>query len=268
MSDSVSNRPLHSPVTALMYHALTNAGTPSGQDPHYTLTTAAFTAQLHQIRRNAGGGSVRDWLAGTRACNVLLTFDDGHVSNYRHAFPSLIEHRMTADFFINPAIVGRPGFAKWHELREMSDQGMSVQSHGHDHVYLTSLPIATLHDTLRAARQQIEDRIGKPVTLLAPPGGRMPSGLPGIARKCGYSHVLSSRPGRIQRTHAGSIFPRMAVTESTTEAELESWISTDGGSLLRERARYAGLTLAKQMLGDARYERMRGRLLGASRGSV
>ena len=257
-------------ATALMYHALAQGDAPAGQDPHYTLALDAFTGQLDCMQRDAqGAGCTRDWLAGTYAGKVLLTFDDGHASNFRMAFPALVERGMRADFFVNPAIVGAPGFATWAELREMAEAGMSIQSHGHDHVYLTTLDERRLRHTLKAARDDIEQHVGTPVTLLAPPGGRMPVNLVEVARECGYSHVLSSRPGRIARvgtTVSATPLPRMAVIASLDVDTLQAWISGDPKAVQREQLRYATLAWAKRLLGDARYEQVRTRAIAFRRG--
>lgn len=244
-------------AVALMYHALSDDEVPRGQDPHYTLGERRFRAQLRLIAGHGGGGCARDWLAGRHAHRVLLTFDDGHASNHRHAFPALAEAGMRADFFVNPANVGKPGYAGWSDLREMSAAGMSIQSHGYDHVYLTGLDPRTLRDRLYAARIAIEDQVGTCVTLLAPPGGRMPSGLAGVARQCGYHHVLSSRPGRIVADRKSRILPRMPVTSSLDERRFGAWIAGNPLAIAREQLRYGTLSLAKRLLGDSRYERVR-----------
>ncbi|MEP6907981.1 MAG: polysaccharide deacetylase family protein [Pseudoxanthomonas sp.] len=252
-------------ATALMYHALGVGETPSGQDPHYTVDLGSFGRQLDALGRSHSLGSARDWLQGT-AHDVLVTFDDGHSSNYALAFPALQRRGITADFFVNPALVGTKGFATWAQLREMSDAGMSIQSHGYDHVYLTSLGDAKLRSTLQAAREEIAQHVGKPVTLLAPPGGRMPHGLSDSARECGYTHILSSRPGRINAASTDRILPRMAITAKTSTETLEAWAGSDRSAVLRERVRYGSLGLAKQLLGDARYEHVRTRALAVIRG--
>ena len=250
-----------------MYHALADGPQPSGQDPHYTLTSLAFDRQLDLIAAMGGAGCARGWLEGQRARAILLTFDDGHVSNHRIALPALARRGMSADFFVNPALVGTPGFASWGELREMSDAGMSIQSHGHDHVYLTSLSDRHLRETLRAAREEISERIGRPATLLAPPGGRMPRGLAAVAKECGYTHVLSSRPGWIGAdARRDRPLPRMAMTAAIDEATFGRWIGRDRTAISRERLRYAGLAAAKRLLGDHRYEQARARALGLLRG--
>lgn len=250
-----------------MYHALADGSHPSGQDPHYTLTSRAFGLQLDRIAATGGAGSARGWLDERHGHAVLLTFDDGHVSNHRIALPALVQRGMTADFFVNPAMVGAPGFASWNELREMADAGMSIQSHGYDHVYLTSLSDKRLHETLRAAREEISQRIGRQATLLAPPGGRMPRDLAAVAEDCGYTQVLSSRPGLIgAATRRARPLPRMAMTAANDEATFDRWINRDRIAIGREQLRYAGLATAKRLLGDHRYERMRARALGLLRG--
>jgi peptidoglycan/xylan/chitin deacetylase (PgdA/CDA1 family) len=250
---------------ALMYHALADGMHPAGQDPHYTLEASAFARQLEVLAECAEtAGCARDWLQGDTRDRVVLTFDDGHESNHRLAFPALVEHGMRADFFVNPANVGLPGYATWQQLREMSDAGMSIQSHGYDHVYLTRLG-SNLRASLVAARKAIEDHVGAPVTLLAPPGGRVNPDLCDVARECGYAHVLGSRPGRMAHDAAG-ILPRLSVTRATDARVIRRWLSDRPAALLRETLRYSTLAAAKRLLGDRRYERMRASALSEGGG--
>lgn len=247
---------------ALMYHALTGPGSPAaGQDLHYSVPADGFGAHLRLLAGYGGGSSARDWLGGARRGATVLTFDDGHLSNYSLALPLLLEHGASADFFVNPARVGTPGFAGWVQLREMANLGMSIQSHGWDHRYFTALTPAELREDLHRSRLSIEDAIGQPVRLLAPPGGRMPADLPAAAAEAGYTHVLSSQPGFL--SGKGALLPRMAITAQVDEERLRAWL--DGRGVVRARLRYAVLGLAKRALGDRTYERARARLLGPQR---
>src|SRR4051812_3351072 len=104
---------------ALMYHAVGAVPPGPGADPHYTVDTSRFKAQLALCVRSAGATiSARDWIGGKSG--VIFTFDDGHVSNYDAAFPALAAAGARADFFVNPAQVGTPGYASWTQLREMA----------------------------------------------------------------------------------------------------------------------------------------------------
>ena len=251
--------PPRGPTIALMYHAL-GEDTAANADPHYTVDRDRFSRHLALCARRGGAVvSARDWLAGRGG--VILTFDDGDVSNHRVAFPLLAAAGATADFFVNPAQVGTPGYATWAELREMAEGGMSIQSHGLDHrVFLTELPPARLRDDLRRARLEIEEHVGRPVTRLAPGGGRQPAALGVVAREAGYTHVVNSRPGRV-RPDAGPTLGRLAVTSRLDDATLESWLR-GGRALVSAQVRHAVLHLAKRALGDDAYRAVRRRLLG------
>jgi peptidoglycan/xylan/chitin deacetylase (PgdA/CDA1 family) len=245
-----------------MYHAIGDgSAADAAQDPHYTVSADTLARHLGFAAANGGACSARDWLAGGGG-SMVLTFDDGHASNYALAYPILKRHGASADFFVNPGRVGTPGFATWAELRKMAEGGMSIQSHGFSHRYLTSLAPADLRDELARSKSEIEQHVGQPVTLLAPPGGRMPRGLGELARELGYERVLSSEPGSIRRDTSGPILPRMAVTAHLDEATLCAWLGGDGGAMLRARVRYAVLAGLKRALGDRGYERMRSRVLG------
>jgi peptidoglycan/xylan/chitin deacetylase (PgdA/CDA1 family) len=174
----------------------------------------------------------------------------------------LHERGLTADFFVNPVNAGRPGFASWMQLREMSDAGMSVQSHGYTHTYFTHHDTPALRDELVRSKNEIEQRVGKPVTLLAPPGGRCPSRLEILARECGYEAVLDSVPGVFKRHAAPGRLPRVAITAGHQADEVVHWAKGGDAALRRHRLRYHALALAKRTLGDSRYERVRTALLG------
>jgi peptidoglycan/xylan/chitin deacetylase (PgdA/CDA1 family) len=141
---------------------------------------------------------------------------------------------------------------------------MSIQSHSYSHRYLTSLSPRELRDELARSKGEIEQHVGTPVTLLAPPGGRMPRALGDLARELGYRYVLSSRPGAIRRRDSDAVLPRMAVTQHLDEPTLKAWLDGDARTMLTAQTRYAVLAGLKRVLGDQRYERMRSRVLGGN----
>ena len=69
---------------------------------------------------------------------VVLTFDDGYRDNYENAFPLLKERGMTATFFVVSDFIDeqRPEYLTWEMVREMHANGMSIESHGRNHVSL------------------------------------------------------------------------------------------------------------------------------------
>jgi peptidoglycan/xylan/chitin deacetylase (PgdA/CDA1 family) len=69
---------------------------------------------------------------------VVLTFDDGYRDNYINAFPQLRERNMTATFFLVTDFIDeeRPEYLTWDMAREMLAGGMSIESHGRNHISL------------------------------------------------------------------------------------------------------------------------------------
>jgi peptidoglycan/xylan/chitin deacetylase (PgdA/CDA1 family) len=253
-------------VTSFMYHAVHAPGyKPVAWDPHYAVSADALRRQLQQLL-TAGFGlrSVLDTLAappvGRTAC---ITFDDGGSTDADVAMPILLACGARADFFVSAGRVGTRGFVSWTQLRDMATAGMSIQSHGHDHRLLDDQNAAEVEHELRASKAEIEDRLGRPVTLFAPPGGRLTAQVVRTARQLGYHAICSSRPGR-WRPGSAFVLPRFAVLCSTPDARLLAW--ANGGALRTapSMARYAVAWIAKKALGNDRYQRLRSAALDES----
>jgi peptidoglycan/xylan/chitin deacetylase (PgdA/CDA1 family) len=259
-------------LTVLMYHGVPEVGGVDG-DAHYAVDRQRFAAQIAAIQASGQAVcSVADRVAAVNdgQAAVCVTFDDGLVSN-AWAAEHLASQGGTADFFVNPSTIGTPGFLSWQALREMADAGMSIQSHGMHHRYLDELDPAAVRAELTDSRRAIEDGIGRPVTIYAPAGGRMPEGFFQLAAELGYPIVCSSRVGLWQRgaaTVAGSLeVPRLAVLAGTSAGQFARWIRQSSMEIFRQTARYRVLTASKRLLGNQGHEQLR-RLLIAARNGV
>lgn len=258
-------------ISSLMYHAVTSAKTASGSwDPHYAVDAGAFHAQVAALQ--AAGlrvTSVRATLdappgPNTERPNVCLTFDDGTHTDADVAWPILSSFGATADFFVNPSTVGTSGFVTWAQLRQMADAGMSVQSHGQSHRFLDDLPEGQLHEELHASKSEIEARIGRQVSLLAPPGGRLTNRAIGIALGLGYEAICSSRPGR-WALGDGPVLPRIAVLASHDTSRVVDFGLGKPSAVAPLVARYATAWGVKKVLGNGRYVKLRERLLNSAK---
>ncbi len=108
---------------------------------------------------------------------IVLTFDDGYVDNYEHAFPVLKKYQQTGTFFVltGPADVKDPAYMSWPMVKEMSDAGMDIQLHSKDHVDLRRRRYEDLVWQIIGGRQSIEGHTGKPVVFMAYPSGKYDS---------------------------------------------------------------------------------------------
>lgn len=248
------------PVSVLMYHAIVDDGeAPAGADLHYSVSRRTFGRHL-EIARQCGLAvvSVRALLDAPRGDAVAFTFDDGHASN-AWAAQALHDAGGSADFFVNSAHVGQPGFLGWPQLRAMAAAGMSIQSHGHQHRYLDELDAAGVEDELRRSKQILEDGLGRAVTLFAPPGGRVAPGLVDTARRLGYDAVCSSRVG-VWRGADGDV-PRFAILRGTTAPCAQGWMARRPREVLASTLRYELLRAGKGLLGNGAYDKLRAALL-------
>ncbi|HZZ92457.1 MAG TPA: polysaccharide deacetylase family protein [Usitatibacter sp.] len=252
-----------SAITVLMYHTVADSvDARSGADPHYAVTRHRFLQHVRCIgARGMKPASVRSILdAPDASARVALTFDDGHESNARAAEWIALAGG-SADFFVNPSNVGRPGFLDWPTLRAMAQAGHSIQSHGDTHRYLDGLAEGEVRAELRDSKARIEDGVGAPVTLFAPPGGRLAPRITEIAREAGYTALCCSRDGLWDAAGPPWRIPRLAVTAGVELARFQRWIDQDEWELARMRTRHAVLATAKRLLGNHRYDELRRALL-------
>ena len=161
-----------SSVAVLMYHALGNDRAEcAGAEAPYVISARQFERHLAlATEEGLRIRSVAHLLARPtdRAGSVAFTFDDGHRSN-GVAAERIASGGGSADFFVNSSRVGRPHNLGWSDLRELADAGMSIQSHGLDHRYLDEMTPAEIVAQVADSKKAIEDRLGRPVTLFAPP---------------------------------------------------------------------------------------------------
>lgn len=258
-------------IAVLMYHAVADAADP-GADPHYTVSRPTFAEHLRtmhsQGRKGLSVEVLRRGESGEQYARAVgITFDDGHASNL-HAAETLAAVGMSADFFINPSTVGTTCFLDWQAIHDMHQMGMSIQSHGMSHRYLNDLSAADVHRELVDSKSAIEDRLGAPVTLFAPPGGRKPEGFARAAAKAGYEAICSSDVGIWQLSDAPTgepaLIPRFAVLAGTSRARLGRWMAGSSRELALMQVRARVLTAAKRAVGNQRYERLRERFVGVA----
>ena len=138
---------------------------------------------------------------------LVLTFDDGHVGNYLHAFPLLKTMKMPAVFFVTTSLIDTNKMMTWSQLREMSNSGMSIESHAVSHEPFETLSLTQVEEELRVSKVIIEDKIGKAVTAISLPHGSMHSKSLEIAERVGYRFICTSMPDYFQYKKKTIVMP-------------------------------------------------------------
>jgi len=118
---------------------------------------------------------------------VVLAFDDGWESQYRHALPILRRFGYTATFFIITDVVGKDDYMTWGQLRELRNAGMTIGSHSRTHRVLTDIPDRRLlDDEVAGSRRVLESELQAPVAFFAYPFGAQTPRVVAAVRDAGY----------------------------------------------------------------------------------
>lgn len=243
-------------MLVLTYHAVHASQEQWQQEPAadrwYGITARQFEAQMECLSRGFHAALLEQFLSGKApAKSVVLTFDDGHESNFSVAFPILQRLNLRGEFFVTVSRVGQPGYMTWEELRALRRAGNSVQSHGLHHKPLTNLGEAELAQELRASKEALEKNLQGPVDYLSAPGGFVDKRIYQAALAAGYRAVCNSEPGLAR---AGKVIPRVAIMHSTSQAAFQRLLETKRLALMKSAAQRGLAKAAKAVLGVERYE--------------
>lgn len=127
--------------------------------------------------------------------DVVLTFDDGAISQMELSLPALQERDLTATFFVLAGRLDKPGFLNAADLRALEQQGMRVGLHGMNHVEWPGLPTGDLYVEIVEAKQVLEQVLGHDVDCAACPFGAYNRPVLRLLRQTGISRVYTSDGG-------------------------------------------------------------------------
>ncbi len=185
----------------------------------HKVTSSGFEEKLKFLKENnyrtITANELLSFIQGNYAPQgptICLTFDDGHKTLYKIAFPLLKKYGFTAVSFIVPAFIGQPNWVTWQEIEEMHKSGIvDFQSHTLEH---KKIPVgdkivdsrmsdkpryfgegewetkeeqssAILFD-LTQSKKILEERLNKPIRHLAYPWGIGSKLSQELSKKTGY----------------------------------------------------------------------------------
>lgn len=151
-----------------------------------------------------------------------ITFDDGYLSVYEHAYPALVEHQIKATIYVVVDSIG--GLNEWdrkagdqsepmmsaEQIKELSNAGFEIGSHTLTHPHLTELNDSELKHELVESKNRLEDLIGKPVKSFSYPYGDCDDRVIASAIEAGYSNAVTTKLGIVWKSSAFEI-PRVNV---------------------------------------------------------
>jgi peptidoglycan/xylan/chitin deacetylase (PgdA/CDA1 family) len=173
--------------------------------------------------------------------SVEISFDDGNASDFEVGLPALTERDLRASFFVIADRLDRAGSLGSDQVRELSDQGMTIGSHGAAHRPWPGMDAATREREFVLARERLADVVAAPVDLAACPLGRYDRRVLWHLRRLGYRRVFTSdrRPANARAW----LQPRYSVRRTDTPESLRAEIMPS----LAERVRLEAVGLVKRL---------------------
>jgi peptidoglycan/xylan/chitin deacetylase (PgdA/CDA1 family) len=164
---------------------------------------------------------------------VAITFDDGYGDNWDFAFPLLLEHGMSATFFLTAGLIGQDETVirrfsairrssgddvrplTWEQVVEMRSAGAEIGAHTYSHPNLARLPRSEVLDELTRSKEILEQRLQSPVTTLAYPFGKprrhVSRATVEAVRSVGYRRAVALVTRAVRASDSELMLPRIAV---------------------------------------------------------
>jgi peptidoglycan/xylan/chitin deacetylase (PgdA/CDA1 family) len=251
-------------TACLMYHEIALPGRSlCDSDPgyaRYAVNLDHFTEQLQFLKASGRPGINVSQMLSNPGRGIALTFDDGCETDLITAAPLLHELGFQATFYITVGFLRKRGFMSQEQARELGDAGFEIGCHSISHPYLTDLDSDGMEREITHAKRQLEDIVGRPVNHFSCPGGRWDQRVVAVAKQAGYESVATSQIGL--NTHGANRFclSRIAVTRDVTLSDFQQMCS--GKGIWRKQLKDRGLQMAKVLIGNSAYNRLRSALLG------
>ncbi len=192
----------------------------------YWCTEDEFTSILDRIPEVARESGVP----------IEITFDDGNASDVHLALPALASSGLSATFFVCAGRVGTEGYLDGPAMLELLSAGMSIGSHGWDHVDWRRVGRAALTREIDGSCRMLADVIGEPVDEVAIPFGSYDRRVITHLRRSGLRTVYTSDGGRTavggwlvsRQTYTApwtiGRLPSLATARLTPTASAKRWV--------------------------------------------
>lgn len=222
----------------LMYHAIwlgAHGTIPETSSIEHAVKSSDFRAHLDAIV-SGGYHTIRldDLELPSHAPKpLLITFDDGHQSDFTIAAPELARRDLRAIFFVVWSYLGRPGYLSREHLLELRRIGFEIGSHGLTHTPLTKMRPAEASNEMLESKCRLEDLLQEPIAGLALPFGHYNEAVLKAAWAAGYRRVMTSDFRIANREHR--IMPRMGPMAEHTLEDFKWMLEASRAAAIRHR---------------------------------
>jgi peptidoglycan/xylan/chitin deacetylase (PgdA/CDA1 family) len=208
-----------------MYHTSSEEH-PGGSLPELFVKPSEFERQLQfLIENDFTFVTFDDWDYLYRINRpVMITFDDGYLTNYREIFPLLQKYNVPMTLFLTWNNVDPYMFSE-ERIKRMSDSGLvTFEAHTLTHVDLTTVGTERLRREMEETNRNIEELTGRTPIALAYPAGRFNEAVIEMAREF-YRFALRADLGMHNTASDDFQIRRIRISRSTSLTTFKDLVS-------------------------------------------
>lgn len=240
-------------IPILLYHRLlskrrADQGDVSDTEMIYVTYDTSFAQQMQYLVENGFSTLDLDDYVRIRSGRqplpsrpVVITFDDGYLSNYTLGFPVLKALGLKATVFVVPEpnpytrnrVAGMDDFVTPTQIVEMAKSGVSIQSHTLTHPVLTELDDAEIERELVVSREVIANWTGMPVTHIAIPRAGYDRRVRRLVDRAGYRTACCNNKGSATGRSDLLALPRIVVERDMSLREFSIALTARGSAMAR-----------------------------------
>ncbi|MDY6824166.1 MAG: polysaccharide deacetylase family protein [Thermodesulfobacteriota bacterium] len=253
-------------IPILEYHDISEKpeNTQSFHSP-YVLSIHTFYDQLKWLYQNRFQTiSIDDLFTNHNINNksIIITFDDGHISNYEYAFPILKKFNFQATFFLVADFIGRENYLTVEHIREMASASMHFESHSLTHSYLIAMEKKAIAFEITQSKKAIENITGIRPRHFCIPYGFYNKTLLQFIKNAGYESAVTERVGYyFSNNKPFKVLPRFTIK---TKMKQHEFIYIINRRRLKMMPRYCAenfLFVTKKILGFKKYIQLKSFIL-------
>ena len=213
----VRHGPRRSAVPILMYH-LVNTPPPGTAYPELWVPAASFREQMKALSGAGYRGVTLDqvlsnWQRGIAlpAKPLVVSFDDGYGSQVRNAMPILRGFGWPGVLNLEVKNLSIAGGITKAQVRRLIAAGWEIDAHTINHLDLTTLDAAALHQEVAGSRQLLRRDFNVPVDNFAYPAGRYNATAEAAVRSAGFRAAVTTDLGLAHIDADRAALPRIRV---------------------------------------------------------
>ncbi len=169
----------------------------------YTIAPEAFRNQLQLLRKRGFRFISLDHLASLLlqgenepADTIVVTFDDGWIDNWNHAWPILKELEIPATFFVTTEHLRKGAMVEGKKmgpkaLLKLAESGMTIGAHTRTHADVSRVAKEIARDEIAGSREDLANVLGEPPRFFAYPGGAFNRPAADLVGEAGYTAACS-----------------------------------------------------------------------------